>query len=58
MNHRKHITIRPRRNSALERIHDERRKEFPDLVHKWADAEEAGWAETFASMKKQSEEKE
>ena len=41
MSQRKHITIRPRVNSALERIHDERRKEFPDLVHKWADNEAA-----------------
>lgn len=33
---RKHITIRPRVNSDLERIHEERRKEFPDLIHNWA----------------------
>lgn len=43
---RKHITIRPRVNSALERIHDERRKEFPDLVHKWADNEAKAAANT------------
>lgn len=44
---RTHITIRPRVNSDLERIHEERRKEFPDLIHDWATA--------FAENVKQSE---
>jgi hypothetical protein len=48
---RKHITIRPRVNSALERIHEEQRKEFPNLVHSWAEQ-----AEAF-SMEKEGEEK-
>ena len=43
---RKHITIRPRVNSDLERIHEERRKEFPDLIHGWA----TSWASQFAEM--------
>jgi len=46
-NKRKHITIRPRVNSDLERVHDERRKEFPDLVH--------SWATTFAEQVKASD---
>jgi len=46
---RKHITIRPRVNSDLERIHDERRKDFPNLVH--------DWATTFSLMTKASEQK-
>lgn len=37
---RKHITIRPRVNSALERVYDHRRKELASLVHEWADAAE------------------
>ena len=48
---RKHITIRPRVNSDLERIHDERRQEFPDLVHGWA----TSWATQFAEMAAASE---
>jgi hypothetical protein len=40
MSQRKHITIRPRVNSALERVYDNRRKELAGLVHQWAEAEE------------------
>lgn len=58
MTNRKHITIRPRRNSALERIHDERRKEFPDLAHEWAEAEQSGWLDQFRQMTKDSKEEE
>lgn len=40
MTQRKHITIRPRVNSALERFYDHRRKELAGLVHEWAEQEE------------------
>lgn len=44
------IQVRPRKGSQLERVQRERNNDMADVIH--------SWAETFASMKKQSEEKE
>lgn len=47
MNKRKHITIRPRVGSALERVYDHKRDKLAGLAHEWAEADEQGWLEQF-----------